>query len=219
MLSPEGLGGHHLLSQTEPCRPAGEVMRHHLGDEPGSGPLSVNRPAGLGGPPSRTSSWNRCATGRRRRAWCCSERTDSRASATPRSAARRAGVDGRWCVGRSVGQKAVVVTERVSRWLMSGGDFGGQKLRDKLALSRGELTWRNSLVEVLSGVVRLALTAGVGWLSVAGGRVWRKLCHPRFRHTHRQHHPRPRSPERPIWNKAKALASDPMTKPAMLRTR
>ena len=48
-LSPEGLGGHHLLSQTKPCRPGGEVMRHHLGGEPGSGPRSVNRPAGRAG--------------------------------------------------------------------------------------------------------------------------------------------------------------------------
>ena len=28
--SPEGLGGHYLLAQTEPRRPASKVMRHHL---------------------------------------------------------------------------------------------------------------------------------------------------------------------------------------------
>ena len=28
--SPEGLGGHHLLAQPEPRRPAGQVMRQHL---------------------------------------------------------------------------------------------------------------------------------------------------------------------------------------------
>ena len=32
---PEGLGGHYLLAQAEPRRPAGEVMRHHLGGQPG----------------------------------------------------------------------------------------------------------------------------------------------------------------------------------------
>ena len=35
----------------------------------------------------------------------------------------------------------------------------------------------NSLVEMLSGVVRLELIAGVGWCSVADGRVCPKLCH------------------------------------------
>ena len=29
-LSPEGLGGHHRLAQTDARRPAGQVMRHHL---------------------------------------------------------------------------------------------------------------------------------------------------------------------------------------------
>ena len=33
---PEGLGGDYPLSQTEPRRPTGQVMRHHLGGEPGS---------------------------------------------------------------------------------------------------------------------------------------------------------------------------------------
>ena len=31
-----GLGGHYLLAQTEPRRPASEVMRHHLDGQPGS---------------------------------------------------------------------------------------------------------------------------------------------------------------------------------------
>ena len=31
---PEGLGGHYLLAQTEPRRPASEVMRHHLDRQP-----------------------------------------------------------------------------------------------------------------------------------------------------------------------------------------
>ena len=31
-----GLGGDYPLSQTEPRRPTGQVMRHHLGGEPGS---------------------------------------------------------------------------------------------------------------------------------------------------------------------------------------
>ena len=31
---PEGLGGHYLLAQAQPRRPAGEVMRHHLGGQP-----------------------------------------------------------------------------------------------------------------------------------------------------------------------------------------
>ena len=34
--SAEGLGGHHLLAQTEPRRSASEVMRHHLDRQPGS---------------------------------------------------------------------------------------------------------------------------------------------------------------------------------------
>ena len=34
--SPKGLGGHHLLAQTEPHRPASEVMRHHLDGQPGA---------------------------------------------------------------------------------------------------------------------------------------------------------------------------------------
>ena len=33
--SPERLGGHHLLAQTEPRCPAGQVMRHHLHRQPG----------------------------------------------------------------------------------------------------------------------------------------------------------------------------------------
>ena len=32
---PEGLGGHYLLAQTEPRRPAGQVMGHHLYRQPG----------------------------------------------------------------------------------------------------------------------------------------------------------------------------------------
>ena len=32
---PEGLGGHYLLAQAEPRRPAGEVVRHHLYRQPG----------------------------------------------------------------------------------------------------------------------------------------------------------------------------------------
>ena len=32
---PEGLGGHYLLAQADSRRPAGEVMRHHLGGQPG----------------------------------------------------------------------------------------------------------------------------------------------------------------------------------------
>ena len=34
--SSEGLGGHDLLTQADPRRPAGQVMRHHLNREPGS---------------------------------------------------------------------------------------------------------------------------------------------------------------------------------------
>ena len=33
--APEGLGGHYLLAQIEPRRPASEVMRHHLDRQPG----------------------------------------------------------------------------------------------------------------------------------------------------------------------------------------
>ena len=33
---PEGLGGHDPLAQTNPRRPAGEVMRHHLYRQPGA---------------------------------------------------------------------------------------------------------------------------------------------------------------------------------------
>ena len=32
---PEGLGGHYQLTQAEPRRPAGQVMRHHLYRQPG----------------------------------------------------------------------------------------------------------------------------------------------------------------------------------------
>ena len=32
---PEGLGGHHLLAQTDARGPAGQVMRHHLDGQPG----------------------------------------------------------------------------------------------------------------------------------------------------------------------------------------
>ena len=32
---PEGLGGHHLLTQTGPRCPTGQVMRHHLYRQPG----------------------------------------------------------------------------------------------------------------------------------------------------------------------------------------
>ena len=34
--SSEGLGGHDLLTQTNPRRPAGQVMRHHLDRQPGA---------------------------------------------------------------------------------------------------------------------------------------------------------------------------------------
>ena len=34
--SPEGLGGGYPFTQAEPRRPAGEVMRHHLGGQPGT---------------------------------------------------------------------------------------------------------------------------------------------------------------------------------------
>ena len=33
--TPEGLGGHYLLAQAKPGRPAGEVMRQHLYRQPG----------------------------------------------------------------------------------------------------------------------------------------------------------------------------------------
>ena len=33
---PEGLGGHDLFTQTEPGRPAGQVVRHHLDGQPGA---------------------------------------------------------------------------------------------------------------------------------------------------------------------------------------
>ena len=33
---PEGLGGHHLLAQTDAHRPASQVMRHHLDGQPGA---------------------------------------------------------------------------------------------------------------------------------------------------------------------------------------
>ena len=32
---PQGLGGHHLLAQTDARRPAGQVMCHHLDGQPG----------------------------------------------------------------------------------------------------------------------------------------------------------------------------------------
>ena len=32
---PEGLGGHYLLAQAQPRRPAGQVVGHHLGGQPG----------------------------------------------------------------------------------------------------------------------------------------------------------------------------------------
>ena len=34
--SPEGLGGHHLLAQTDARRPASQVVGHHLDGQPGS---------------------------------------------------------------------------------------------------------------------------------------------------------------------------------------
>ena len=33
--SPEGLGDHHLLAQTDAGRPARQVVRHHLDGQPG----------------------------------------------------------------------------------------------------------------------------------------------------------------------------------------
>ena len=33
---PEGLGGHHLLAQTDPRCPAGQVVGHHLYRQPGA---------------------------------------------------------------------------------------------------------------------------------------------------------------------------------------
>ena len=33
--SPEGLGGHDLLTQADACCPTGQVMRHRLGGQPG----------------------------------------------------------------------------------------------------------------------------------------------------------------------------------------
>ena len=33
--SPEGLGGHQLLAQTEPGRPTGQIMRQRLDGQPG----------------------------------------------------------------------------------------------------------------------------------------------------------------------------------------
>ena len=33
--SPEGLGGHHLLTQTDARRPASQVVGHHLDRQPG----------------------------------------------------------------------------------------------------------------------------------------------------------------------------------------
>ena len=33
---PEGLGGRDLLAQTDPCRPAGQVVGHHLYRQPGA---------------------------------------------------------------------------------------------------------------------------------------------------------------------------------------
>ncbi len=40
---PEGLGGHHLLTQTGPRCPTGQVMRHHL----------YRQPSGVGGETAR----------------------------------------------------------------------------------------------------------------------------------------------------------------------
>ena len=33
--SPQGLGGHQLLAQTDACRPTGQIMRQHLDGQPG----------------------------------------------------------------------------------------------------------------------------------------------------------------------------------------
>ena len=46
---PEGLGGHDPFAQTDPRRPAGQVMRHHLGGQPGTvgqAALAAKRPDG-----------------------------------------------------------------------------------------------------------------------------------------------------------------------------
>ena len=47
-LSPEGLGGHHRLAQTDARRPAGQVMRHHLDGQPGGVRGEVHRLIGNG---------------------------------------------------------------------------------------------------------------------------------------------------------------------------
>ena len=33
--SPQGLGGHQLLAQTDACRPTGQILRQHLDGQPG----------------------------------------------------------------------------------------------------------------------------------------------------------------------------------------
>ena len=47
-LSPEGLGGHHRLAQTDARRPAGQVLRHHLDGQPGGVRGEVHRLIGNG---------------------------------------------------------------------------------------------------------------------------------------------------------------------------
>ena len=44
--SPEGLGGYHLLAQTDARCPACQVMRHHLDRQPGGVGGETARPAG-----------------------------------------------------------------------------------------------------------------------------------------------------------------------------
>ena len=40
---PEGLGGHHLLTQTDARRPAGQVVSHHLSQPSGVGGETAGR--------------------------------------------------------------------------------------------------------------------------------------------------------------------------------
>ena len=48
---PEGLGGHHLLAQTDARRPASEVMRHHPVSS--TGQALDGQPGGVGGETAR----------------------------------------------------------------------------------------------------------------------------------------------------------------------
>ena len=63
---PEGLGDHGPLAQTNPRRPAGQVMRHHLARQPGA--VAAKRPDGMWFSPTpylrsrmafSTSAWRR----------------------------------------------------------------------------------------------------------------------------------------------------------------